>query len=79
MKETTISIWLLLFLFAANPTIGQQTKIDVAIAIKSRIAVLLTVPSIVITSVDVADTGPNLSKVLEFSAGFELCIHVSYL
>ena len=24
-------IWLLVFLFAANPTIGQQTKIDVAI------------------------------------------------
>lgn len=31
MKETAICIWLLLFLFAANPTIGQQTKIDVAI------------------------------------------------
>ncbi len=31
MKETTISIWLLLFLFSANPTIGQQTKIDVEI------------------------------------------------
>ncbi len=31
MKETTISMWLLLFLFSANPTIGQQTKIDVAI------------------------------------------------
>lgn len=31
MKETTILIWLLLFLFSANPTIGQQTKIDVAI------------------------------------------------
>jgi hypothetical protein len=39
----------------------------------------LTVPSIVITSVDVADTGPNRSKVFEFSAGFELRIHVSYL
>lgn len=31
MKETTISIWLFLFLFAANPSIGQQTKIDVEI------------------------------------------------
>ena len=31
MKETTISIWLLLFLFSANPAIGQQTKIDVEI------------------------------------------------
>src|ERR1700759_1703466 len=31
MKETTMSIWLLLFLFFANPTRGQQTKIDVII------------------------------------------------
>lgn len=31
MKETTILIWLLLFLFSANATLGQQTKIDVAI------------------------------------------------
>jgi hypothetical protein len=31
MKATTISIWLLLFLLSENPTMGQQTKIDVAI------------------------------------------------
>lgn len=31
MKETRISIWLLLFLFSADAAIGQQTKIDVAI------------------------------------------------
>lgn len=31
MKETTIFIWLLLFLFSANQTIGQQTSIDVTI------------------------------------------------
>lgn len=30
MKERTISIWLLLFLFAANRGTGQPTKIDVA-------------------------------------------------
>lgn len=31
MKETTISIWLLLFLFSPKLSIGQQTKIDVEI------------------------------------------------
>jgi hypothetical protein len=31
MKGTTLSLWLLLLLFYANPAIGQQTKIDVTI------------------------------------------------
>ena len=31
MKKTIISVWSLLFLFSANPTFGQQTKIDVTI------------------------------------------------